>query len=85
MSRPSLGCTSTQPWPTKPICTDSPEPLPMNVFRLTSVLTVVCRLPYQVIAACGSANVGVSGPVDSRTGGPSDMTATQPVPASDML
>ena len=38
----------------------------------------------QVIAAFGSTNVGVS-PVASSTGGPSETTATQPAPASDML
>ena len=51
----------------------------MKFFSLMSVLMPVCRLDDQVIAACGSANVGAS-PVLSSTGGPSEMIATQPVP-----
>src|SRR5688572_17166233 len=82
--RPSLGCTRTQPGPENAICTVSPEPRPISVFRLTSVLMDVWTLDAQVIAADGSAYVGIS-PVWSSTGGPSEMTATQPVPDRAML
>ena len=58
--RPSLGCTSTQPCPANDIWTDSPEPRPMKFFSLMSVLMPVWTLEAQVIAACGSANVGAS-------------------------
>src|SRR4051812_39362119 len=81
---PSLGCTSTQPAPWKPIWSVSPEPRPIKVFRFASVFTCVCRPLDQVIAAWGSQNVGTA-PVSRRTGGPSETTATQPVPESDML
>src|ERR671914_2487340 len=83
-TRPSLGCTSTQPCPANDICTDSPDPRPMKFFSLMSVLIPVCTLDAQVIAACGSAKVGAS-PVLSSTGGPSEMIATQPVPVSAVL
>ena len=56
----------------------------MKFFSLMSVLMPVWTLDAQVIAACGSANVGAS-PVLSSTGGPSEMIATQPVPLSAVL
>src|SRR5690349_2902035 len=83
-TRPSEGCTSTQPAPAKPICSDSPELFPISDFMFTSVFRWVVRLLDQVIAACGSQNVGAS-PVWSSTGGPSETTATQPEPDSAML
>src|SRR5918997_5352731 len=84
MTRPSLGCTSTQPAPVNDICTDSPEPRPMKFLSFTSVLMLVCTLLDQVIAALGSANVGASA-VFSSTGGPSLRIATQPLPVSEVL
>src|SRR3954471_14775811 len=68
-TRPSLGCTSTQPSPWNPIWMLSPEPRPMKFLSFTSVLMLVVTLLDQVIAACGSAKVGAS-PVLSSTGGP---------------
>src|SRR5689334_16562496 len=55
---PSLGCTSTQPSPWNAIWMVSPEPRPVNVFRLVSVFTLVRTPLDQVMAACGSQNVG---------------------------
>jgi hypothetical protein len=81
---PSLGCTSTQPAPWKPSWIVSPEPLPTSVLRFASVFTCGLTLLDHVIAAFGSTKVGTS-LVCSSTGGPSEMTATQPLPASDML
>ena len=56
----------------------------MKFFILMLVLMLVWRLEAQVIAAFGSAKVGAS-PVLSRTGGPSETIATQPVPCSAVL
>src|SRR3954454_5000847 len=84
-TRPSDGCTSTQPAPAKPIWSDSPELLPISDLMFTSVLRWVWRLLDQVIAACGSQNVDASAEVWSSTGGPSETIATQPLPDSAML
>src|SRR3954468_2781993 len=84
-TRPSLGCTRTQPAPANPIWSDSPEPLPISDFMFTSVFRWVWRLLDQVIAACGSQKVGVSAEVWRSTGGPSETIATQPLPDSAML
>ncbi len=54
-TRPSLGWTSTQPGPENAIWTVSPEPRPISVYRLTSVLIAVWTLDAHVIAADGSA------------------------------
>ena len=56
----------------------------MNVFRLTSVFTELETPSDQVIAACGSAKVSVPSSSIS-TGGPSETSATVPVPESSML
>ena len=84
VTRPSEGCTRTQPWPPKAICSVSPELLPMKSFILKSVLSEVDTPDDQVIAACASAKVGAEATF-SRTGGPSERIATQPVPRSSML
>src|SRR5437588_2226141 len=78
---PSDGCTSTQPWPENASWTVSPELLPISDLRLTSVLNAVWTPEDHVIAAWASANVGAVATL-SRTGGPSEMTATHPVPLS---
>src|SRR5918999_957414 len=82
--RPSDGCTSTQPSPLNAIWMLSPEPRPMSVLRLTSVFIDVVTPDDHVIAAWASANVGAVATF-SRTGGPSDRIATQPVPESEGL
>src|SRR5436190_20806302 len=79
VTRPSEGWTSTQPWPVKPTWMLSPEPFPIRFLTLTSVLIDVDTPEDHVIAACGSANVGAVATF-SRTGGPSEMLATQPAP-----
>ena len=63
-TRPSEGWISSQPWPEKESWIVSPEPLPMNVFRLTSVFTELVTPSDQVIAACGSAKVSVAVELD---------------------
>src|SRR5919197_225316 len=68
-TRPSLGCTSTQPSPENATCTDSPEPKPTKLFRLASVLIELLTPDDQTIAALGSQNVGAP-PVSSSTGSP---------------
>src|SRR3954451_9258442 len=83
-TRPSLGCTSTQPWPWKPSWTVSPELFPISDLRFASTFTCGVTLLAHVMAALGSTNVGAS-VVWSSTGGPSETTATQPVPDSAML
>src|SRR3954452_2106013 len=81
---PSAGCTRTQPWPANASWIDSPELFPISVFRFTSVL-IDCVTPEDhVIAACASAKVGAEATL-SRTGGPSERIATQPVPERAML
>ena len=54
-TRPSEGWINSQPEPENDTWTVSPEPRPMNVFRLTSVLIELVSPLDQVIAACGSA------------------------------
>src|SRR3954451_13139130 len=83
-TRPSDGCTSTQPVPWKPSCIVSPDDFTIRLLRFASTFTWGVTLDDHVMAAFGSTNVGVS-PVWSSTGGPSETTATQPVPVSDML
>src|SRR5438132_1425284 len=83
-TRPSLGCTSTQPSPLNAICNVSPDPRPIRVLRLASTFTWVWTPADQVIAAWASANVGALA-TSRSTGGPSERTATQPVPLSAML
>ena len=56
----------------------------MSVLRLASVFTLVRTPLDQVMAACRLQNVGASAAFSS-TGGPSDTTATQPLPDSAML
>src|SRR5688572_6967274 len=58
-TRPSDGWISSQPWPENESWIVSPEPLPISVFRFTSVFTELVTPSDQVIAACGSANVSV--------------------------
>src|SRR6476620_6120747 len=82
--RPSEGCTSTQPSPEKAIWNVSPEPRPIRFFILKSVFSAVETPCDQVIAACASAKVGAEATL-SRTGGPSERIATQPVPFSAVL
>src|SRR6185437_5676822 len=82
--RPSDAWTSTQPWPWKAIWIDSPEPRPIRFLALKSVLSEVVTPDDQVIAAWASANVGAEATL-SRTGGPSDRIATQPVPLRSVL
>src|SRR2546423_8478094 len=67
-TRPSLGCTSTQPSPENPTWTVSPDPRPISVFRLASTLTCVVTPLDHVMADCASANVGAE-PTSSSTGG----------------
>src|SRR5436190_8108089 len=55
---PSDGWTSTQPCPPKASWNDSPDPLPISVFKFTSVLTDCVTPDDQQIAACASAKVG---------------------------
>ena len=81
---PSDGCTSTQPFPENSIWSVSPEARPIRVFRFTSVFTAVCTPLDHVIAACGSVNA-VSPSSSSSIGGPSESSATHPVPASSRL
>src|SRR3954462_10030815 len=83
-TRPSLGCTSTQPSPWKATCTDSPEPIPMKLLRLASGLIEGGPPLDQTIAPRGAHEVGAP-PVSSSRGGPSDTTATVPVPLSFTL
>ena len=84
-TRPSDGCTSTQPWPVNAIWIDSPEPRPIRFFILKSVLIAGrdARRP-------GDRGLGVgerrrATPTLSSTGGPSERIATQPVPCSERL
>ena len=56
----------------------------MRFFILKSVFIDVETPCDHVIAACASANVGAEATL-SRTGGPSERIATQPVPCSDVL
>ena len=80
-TRPSEGCTSAQPWPEKASWIDSPEPRPIRFFILKSVFSPTVTPEDQVIAAWASAKVGACATL-SRTGGPSERIATQPVPTA---
>ena len=82
--RPSDGCTSTHPCPENPSWKLSPEPSPISDFACTSARRLVVTPPDQAIAADGSANVGASA-TSSRSGSPSDTSATMPVPCRATL
>ena len=82
--RPSEGCTSTQPLPEKPSWKLSPEPSPISDLACTSARRLVVTEPDQAIADDGSANVGAS-LTSSRSGSPSETSATVPVPCSATL
>ena len=58
--------------------------MPISVLTLTSVFTELVTPSDQVIAACGSAKV-LSPSISISTGGPSETSATFPVPESSML
>ena len=79
----SLGCTMTQPWPAKLICTASPVPRPMRPAILKLRATLVWRLADQHTTALESTKVGAS--VWRTTGVPWVVMATQPVPRMIVL
>jgi hypothetical protein len=73
----------TQPSPSKETWKDSPLPRPVKVLKETSLLTPVLTPPLQAMADSGSAKVGVE--ASRRTGSPSEVRATLPVPSRTTL